>query len=68
MNLGKAIRVMIARASTSQNKLSKAVGVTRSYMSSLCSDTHPAIPSLPLLEEMCHELDCKMSDLIKECE
>ncbi len=66
MDLGQGIRVMLARRKISQTKLSKEVGVTRPYMSSLCNNER--VPSFGLLEKISHSLDCHLWELIKECE
>tara|TARA_R110002012_G_scaffold314518_1_gene527354 strand:- start:348 stop:548 length:201 start_codon:yes stop_codon:yes gene_type:complete len=66
MNLGQGIRVMIAKRQISQAKLANMVDVTRPHMSSLCNNKR--VPSFGLLERMCEALDCKLWELIKECE
>ena len=66
MDLGQGIRVMLAKRQISQTKLAKEVEVTRPYMSSLCNNER--VPSFGLLERMCDALDCKVWELIKECE
>lgn len=64
MDLGLAIRVMIAKRKVSQTSLAKEVGVTRPYMSSLCNNDR--IPSFGLLEKVSVALDCELWELIKE--
>lgn len=66
MDLGQGIRVMLAKRNVSQTKLAKEVEVTRPYMSSLCNNER--VPSFGLLERMSAALDCKVWELIKECE
>jgi DNA-binding Xre family transcriptional regulator len=66
MNLGQGIRVMLAKRQLSQTKLAMAVNVTRPYMSSLCNNER--VPSFGLLESMCAALNCKVWELIRECE
>ena len=66
MDLGKGIRVMLAIRNVSQTKLAKEVGVTRPYMSSLC--TSNKTPSFGLLESISLSLGCEMSEIIKESE
>ncbi len=66
MDLGKGIRVMLAKRNISQTKLAKQVGVTRPYMSSLCNNER--VPSFGLLEKISNALDCELWELIKECE
>lgn len=65
MDLGKGIRVMLAKRNISQTKLAKQVEVTRPYMSSLCNNER--VPSFGLLEKMSAELCCELWELIKEC-
>lgn len=65
MDLGKGIRVMLAKRNISQTKLAKQVGVTRPYMSSLCNNER--VPSFGLLETMSAELCCELWELMKEC-
>ena len=66
MDLGKGIRVMLAKKQLSQTKLAAAVDVTRPYMSSLCNNER--VPSFGLLEKISASLDCKVWELIKESE
>lgn len=66
MDLGQGIRVMLAKRQISQTKLAKEVEVTRPYMSSLCNNER--VPSFGLLEKISDALDCKLWELIKECE
>ncbi len=66
MDLGKGIRVMLARNNLSQTKLAAAVKVTRPYMSSLCNNER--VPSFGLLERIGESLDCKVWELVKESE
>ena len=66
MDIGKAIRVMIAREKTSQTQLARKVSVTRPYMSSLCNNAR--VPSLGLLESISKSLNCCVWELIKEAE
>lgn len=66
MDLGQGIRVMLAKRQISQTKLAKEVEVTRPYMSSLCNNER--VPSFGLLERMSDALNCKVWELIKECE
>jgi len=65
MDVGQGIRVMLAKRQVSQTKLSKEVGVTRPYMSSLCNNDR--VPSFGLLERISDALDCELWELIKEC-
>jgi transcriptional regulator with XRE-family HTH domain len=66
MDIGKAIRVYIAKLNISQTKLAKSVGVTRPYMSSLCNNER--VPSFGLLESISKSLECRVWELIKEAE
>lgn len=66
MDIGKAIRVFIAKKNISQSKLAKSVDVTRPYMSSLCNSER--IPSFGLLHKIAKSLDCKVWELIREAE
>ena len=66
MDLGQGIRVMLAKRQVSQTKLAKEVEVTRPHMCSLCNNER--VPSFGLLERMSDALDCKLWELIKECE
>jgi DNA-binding Xre family transcriptional regulator len=62
VDLGQAIRVMLAKRQVSQTTLAKEVDVTRPYMSSLCNNER--VPSFRLLERISNSLDCKLSELI----
>jgi DNA-binding Xre family transcriptional regulator len=64
MNLGRGIRVMLARRNISQTRLAREVGVSRPYMSSLC--TNNKTPSFGLLESISLSLGCEMWEIIKE--
>ena len=66
MDLGQAIRVMLAKRQLSQTKLAKEVNVTRPYMSSICNNER--VPSFGLLERISDALDCELSELIAEGE
>ena len=66
MDLGKGIRVMLAKKQLSQTKLATAVKVTRPYMSSLCNNER--VPSFGLLERIGESLDCEVWELVKESE
>lgn len=63
MDLGLAIRVMLAKRQISQTKLAKEVNVTRPYMCSLCNNER--VPSFGLLEDISSALNCALSELIK---
>ena len=63
MDLGLAIRVMLAKRQISQTKLAKEVNVTRPYMCSLCNNER--VPSFGLLEGISSALNCALSELIK---
>lgn len=63
LDIAVSIRVWIAKRNTSQTKLAKKVGVTRPYMSSLC--TGGKIPSTGLIERISKALDIEVSELIK---
>ena len=66
MDLGQGIRVMLAKRQISQTKLAREVGVTRTYMSSLCNNDRVA--SLGLLERMASALNCGVWEILKEAE
>lgn len=68
VDIGLGIRVMMGKKHLSQSKLAKAVGVTRPYMCHLCSLDNDTVPSIGLLEKISDVLDCKLWELIKECE
>ena len=64
MDLGRGIRVMLARRNISQTVLAREVEVTRPYMSSLCNNERT--PSFGLLEKISSTLGCELWELIKE--
>ena len=66
MDLGKGIRVMMAKKKISQTKLASAIHVTRPYMSNLCNNER--VPSFGLIERICETLECNVWELIKESE
>lgn len=66
MDIGRGIRVMMAKQNTNQTQVAKTVGITRPYMSSLCNNGRT--PSLGLLSEISKSLSCQVWELIKEAE
>lgn len=66
MDISISLNVMMARRKVSQKKLSEMVGVTSSYMSSLCNNKR--IPSTGLLKKISEALECELSELIAEGE
>lgn len=66
VDVGKAIRVMLAKENKSQTWLAKKVNVTRSYMCSLCNNKKT--PSLHLLKIISLQFNSSLAELINEGE
>ena len=63
--LSLAIRVALAKCNNSRSWLAREAGISRPYVSRLCSDTDPATPSLSLVDSICKAVDMPMSEFIK---